>query len=117
MSIIEFNDYQEYVSLIKNTNYLKLLVFSKEGCKGCKKSLDESEKILKLFDNENLIIKEVKIYNDNKKNITNSKIFENYKINYAPSYVLIYNNNFEKMINPEIKYIRQRIKSILDNFF
>ena len=56
------------------------------------------------------------MYNDNNKNITNSKIFDNYKIDYVPSYVLIHNNNFEKMRNPEIKYVIQRIKTVLSNF-
>lgn len=116
MSINEFKDYEEYVALIKNTDYVKLLVFSKDNCSACKQSLIETEKILKLFNNKRLIINEVRIHSDSQKNLTNSKIFDNYRIDFVPSYVLIYNNNFEKMRNPEIKYLKERIKCILNKF-
>jgi hypothetical protein len=116
MSINEFKDYDEYISLIKNTDYVKLLVFSKDNCSACKQSLIESEKILKLFNNKRLIINKVVMHYDSQKNLTNSKIFDNYRIDFVPSYVLIYNNNFEKMKNPEIKYLIERIKCILDRF-
>lgn len=113
MSIVEFRDYDEYINLIKDTNYIKILLFSKENCKACEKSIVELEKIALLLSNNKLIIKEIKMHNNKEKNIVNEKIFDNYKVNLAPSYVLIYNNNFEKIVNPHKKYIIERIDIIL----
>jgi len=113
MSIIEIKDYQEYIDLIQNTHYIKLLIFSKENCSACNKSLIKSKKLLQSFDSKKLIFKEIKMYSDNQKNLANSKIFENYRINFVPSYVLIYNNTCEIMRDPEIRYVKERIKYIL----
>ena len=114
--ISEFENYDEYLDLIKNKALIKLLIFSRDNCKACKKALIDMENLLKSLNDDRLIFKEVKLHSDIKKNESNSKIFDNYKINYVPSYILIYNNNFEKMINPKVKYINERLKINLQKF-
>ena len=112
LKVIE--DYQEYLELINDLNTIKLFVLTKENCDACKSTINDSIKLLQNF-NDKIKLREVRIYQDSTKNNTSMKIFDNYKIDYAPTYILIHKNNFEKIKDGTFKYLNERINTLLNS--
>lgn len=111
LKVIE--DYQEYLELINDLSIIKLFVLTKEDCDACKKTINDSNKLLQMY-SDKIKIKEVRIYQDSSKNNTSMKIFDNYKIDYVPTYILIHKNNFEKIKDGTFKYLNERITTLLN---
>ena len=111
LKVIE--DYQEYLELIKDLSTIKLFVLTKEDCDACKSTINDSIKLLQTF-NDKIKIREVKIYQDSLKNNTSMRIFDNYRIDYVPTYILIHKNNFEKIKDGTFKYLNERITTLLN---
>ena len=112
LKVIE--DHQEYLELINDLSKIKLFVLTKENCDACNSTINDSVKLLQTF-NDKIKVREVRIYQDSTKNNASMKIFDNYKIDYAPTYILIHKNNFEKIKDGTFKYINERINTILNS--
>lgn len=107
-------NYQEYQDFLdKDKDKIKLVIFTKEYCDDCIRGLNIVTQLSEKYA-EKLEIVEIKCYKDSSKNVASSQILGQYNISYAPSYVIIRKNQYEKIANEDFNYLDKKIKYYLD---
>ena len=110
-SLPTLTNYSDYLKFLKKDDqYIKLVIFTKEDCQDCIKGLQIVSQLLDKYPDK-LKVLEIKLFKDSSKNVLCSRLLDQYDINFVPNYVLIYQDNYEKISNKDFKYLDSRIIS------
>lgn len=108
-----YEEYKNFLDKDKDKDIIKLVIFTKEDCDECIRGLNIVTQLSEKYA-EKIEIVEVKCYKDSSKNDASSQILGQYNIYYVPSYIIMRNEQYEKIYNENFNYLDKKIKNYLD---